>query len=340
MAKDLTVPDPTIVLDLLQAFRWSKAMFAAVELGVFDSLTKGSKSLPTLAKELAVNAEALAQLLDSCVGLQLLAKSDNGYTNTPLAEAYLVKTSPRRLTGYVTYSNRVTWKLWEKLEDAIREGTHRWKQVYGWDGPIFSHFFRDEAAKVEFLMGMHGYGMVSSPQVVGAFDLSRFHHLVDLGGATGHLAVAACHRYPSLRATVFDLPEAVPLARDMVAQTRVADRVQVAEGDFFADQLPDADLFALGRILHDWSEDKILKLLKRIHDRLPAGGALLIAEKMLEEDKTGPRWAQMQSLNMLCCTEGKERTLSEYEALFRKVGFKEVVGCRTSSPLDAILATR
>jgi acetylserotonin N-methyltransferase len=230
------------------------------------------------------------------------------------------------------------------LEDAVREGTHRWRQAYGWDGPIFSHFFRDETAKREFLMGMHGYGLISSPHVVAAFDLSGYRCLVDLGGATGHLAIAACRRYPSLRGVVFDLPEAVPLAEEIVGALpeaeRIRDRVQVVPGDFFGDPLPEGDLYALGRILHDWTEEKILRLLRRIHERLPPGGALLIAEKLLEEDKTGPRWAQMQSLNMLCCTEGKERTLGEYEALLQQAGFSEVLGCRTPSPLDAVLARK
>ena len=83
-----------------------------------------------------------------------------------------------------------------------------------------------------------------------------------------------------------------------------------------------------------------MHLLRRIYEHLPPGGAVLIAEKLLEEDKTGPRWAQMQSLNMLCCTEGKERTLGEYEALLQQVGFEEVLGCRTPSPLDAVLARK
>ena len=88
--------------------------------------------------------------------------------------------------------------MWGNLEDAVREGTNRWQQTFGWDGPIFSSFFRTEDAMREFLMGMHGQGLISSPQVVAAFDLSRFHRLVDLGGATGHLAIAACQRYPRL----------------------------------------------------------------------------------------------------------------------------------------------
>jgi|SRR5579884_177876 len=340
MAKDITKPDPGIVLDLLQAFRCSKVMFAAVSLGVFDALVAGPKPLRLLAEELKANADALERLLDACVGLQLLDRDDRGYRNTPAASAYLCRSSPSRLTGYIGYSNDVMWKLWSNLEDAVREGSHRWKQTFGWDGPIFSHFFRTEEAKREFLMGMHGYGLISSPQVVAAFDLSKYHTLVDLGGATGHLAIAACERYPHLRAVVFDLPDAVALAQEIVGASPVAGRIKVIAGDFFTDPLPEGDLYTLGRILHDWTEEKILTLLRRIHDRLRPGGAVLIAEKLLEEDKRGPRWAQMQNLNMLTCTEGKERTLSEYEALLKQVGFVEVLGCRTSSPLDAVLAVR
>ena len=340
MARDITQPDPSRILDLLQAFRMSKTMFAAVSLGVFDALAEGPKSLAALANELQADADGLQRLLDTCVGLELLERHGDNYQNTTSAAAYLTTASPHRLTGYINYSNDVMWKLWANLEDAVREGTHRWTQTYGWDGPIFSHFFKTDEAKREFLMGMHGFGLISSPHVVSAFDLDRFSRLVDLGGATGHLAIAACHRWPNLRAVVFDLPDAVPLAEEIVGASTVADRVEIVTGDFFTDQLPEGDLFALGRILHDWTEEKIVTLLGRIHEQLPPGGAVLIAEKLLLDDKSGPRWAQMQNLNMLTCTEGKERTVSEYEALLNQVGFGEVAACRTPSPLDAILAVK
>ncbi len=340
MPADITTPDPAPILDLLEAFRRSKTMFASVSLGVFDALAAGPKSVAQLASELQAHPEALERLLSACVGLQLLRRVGDNYENTATAAAYLCTNSPRRLTGYLNYSNTVMWKMWEHLEDAIREGTHRWKQVYGWEGPIFSHFFRTEEAKREFLMGMHGFGLISSPQVVTAFDLGRFQCLVDLGGATGHLAVAACQRYPHFSGVVFDLPEAIPLAREIVGASSVAARVSFAAGDFFTDPLPAGDLYAVGRILHDWSEEKINRLLARIFDRLPSGGGLLIAEKLHLEDQTGPRWAQMQDLNMLTCTEGKERSLSQYEVLLKKAGFTDVRGCRTASPLDAVLATK
>lgn len=344
MATDLTVPDPGPVLDLLTAFRGSKVMFAAVKLGVFDALdgAGSGKGLAELAGELGCDPDALGRLLDCCVGLGLLKKHGSGYANSPAAATYLAGSSPRRLTGYVNWSNDAMWALWGHLEDAVREGTHRWEQAFGFgaDGPIFDHFFKDEGSKREFLLGMHGFGLISSPAVVGAFDLGGYRRLVDLGGATGHLAVAACRRWPGLSAVVFDLPAAGPMAREYVGSTEVADRVEVVEGDFFADELPAGDLYAVGRILHDWSEPKIDRLLARIAGSVAPGGGLLIAEKLLEDDRRGPRWAQYQSLNMLTCTEGKERTLAEYEGLLSRAGFGEVRGVRTAAPLDAVLAVR
>jgi acetylserotonin N-methyltransferase len=340
LTQDRTKPDPAPVLDLLEAFRRSKTMFAAVSLGVFDALSAGPRTLESLAGELKAHPEALGRLLDACVGLALLRRDGDRYENTPAASAYLTRTSPDRLTGYINYSNAVMWKMWAHLEDAVREGGHRWKQTFGWEQPIFASFFHDDEARREFLMGMHGYGLISSPQVVAAFDLSPFRRLVDLGGATGHLAVAACRRYPAMRAVVFDLPDAVPLAREIVGASPAADRIEVVAGDFFTDPLPPGDLYALGRILHDWTEEKILRLLARIHEHLPSGGALLIAEKLLEEDRAGPRWALMQHLNMLVCTEGRERTLSQYEELLRRAGFADVRGRRTDAPLDAVLALK
>lgn len=340
MAKDLTIADPHVVVELLQGYRRSKAMFAGVRLGLFDALEKRSLTVAQLAVELQCNADALERLMCALVGVGLLHKVDLEFSNTETSQTYLTTSSPRRMTGYVNYSNDVGWQLWSKLEDAVREGTSRWKQCYGWDEPIFSSFFKTEAATNEFLMGMHGFGMISSPAVVGAIDLGRFRHLVDLGGATGHLAIAACERYPRLRATVFDLPNARPLAEQIVGGSPFAERVDIVSGDFFADPLPPADLYALGRIVHDWSEQKIARLLSKIYDQLPSQGALLICEKMLLDCKSGPSWAQMQNLNMLVCAEGKERTLGEYEQLLRAAGFAEVVGCRTSTPIDGILAIK
>jgi len=315
-------------------------MFAALELGVFERLSRGPARADELSRELALHPDAAERLLDACVGLGLLEKKDGAYANLPAAATYLVRTSPQALVGYLDYSNRVGYKLWGDLETAIRKGTHLWETTFGLKGNIFDHFFKTEESKRDFLLGMHGMGMLSSPLVVRAFDLGKFQHLVDLGGATGHLALEAARRYPKLKATVFDLPPVVASAREFLSRHPDGSRVDLVAGDFFADALPPADLFALGRILHDWSADKIRTLLRKICDRLPAGGALLIAERLLNAEKTGPIRGQLQSLNMLVCTEGKERNVAEYRALLEEAGFKDVQARETGSVVDAVLAVK
>lgn len=332
--------DPAPVLEALDGFRRSKAMFAALELGVFERLAKGPATLEALARGLSLDPDAAERLLDACTGSGLLRKRDGAWENLPVAAAYLVRSSPQALVGYIDYSNRVGYRMWGDLETAIRKGVNLWETTYGLKGGIFEHFFKTEESKRDFLLGMHGMGMLSSPRVVDAFDLGRFSHLADLGGATGHLATEACKRWPKLKATVFDLPPVVAAAREFVAKTPVADRVSLAAGDFFADPLPPADLYALGRILHDWSPAKVKTLLAKIAAALPAGGGLLIAERLLHDDHSGPLKAQLQSLNMLVCTEGKERSAVEYRALLLEAGFAEVRTKETGSVVDAVLALK
>ena len=315
----MTNPEP--ILELIEAFRRSKTMFTAVKLGIFDGRRP--------------QGVAMDRLLEACVGLGLLEKRGDEYVNTSVADEYLTRSSPRTLSGYIRYSNDALYRLWEHLDDAVIEGTNRWQQTFGTDGGLFTHFFRTPEAQRDFLMGMHGFGMISSPAVIAAFDLSRFTAFVDLGGATGHLALAAWERYPRMKATVFDLASVIEVAKEFVGE-----RVALVAGDFFIHPLPGGDLYAVGRILHDWSEAKIVALLAKIYAALPLGGGLLIAERLLKEDRSGSVATQMQSLNMLVCTEGRERTLSEYSSLVRGAGFREIEGRVTGAPLDAMLALK
>ncbi len=336
----MDLPESAPVLQLIEGFRRSKAMFAAVSLGVFDALEGSPATAHHLAIKLGAQTEPLERLLNTCVGLNLLRRQDGAYVNEPIASAYLCRSSPCSLAGYILYSNDVLFALWTHLEDAIRQGTPRWTQAFGNEGSIFDHFFRTPEAKQTFLHGMHGLGVLSSPQVVTAFNLSNFRRMVDLGGGTGHLAIAACQAYPELQAIVFDLPEVIETARRHASQSSAANRVSILAGDFFLDELPEADLFALGRILHDWPEEKIKTLLTKIYRRLPPSGGILLAEKLLRDDKTGPASAQLQSLNMLVCTEGRERSVAEYRRLLEDVGFVDVRGHTTGCPLDAIFARK
>ena len=152
--------------------------------------------------QLEAQGEPMERLLDACVGLGLLSKDDGVYKNQPVASTYLCRSTPATLVGYILYSDKVLYQLWSNLENAIRHGGPQWTQTFHQDGGIFDHFFRTEEATQTFLQGMHGFGTLSSPLVVSAFDLSRFKTFVDLGGATGHLSIAGWEQAGRLVAVI------------------------------------------------------------------------------------------------------------------------------------------
>ncbi len=332
--------DPTLILDYIEAFRRSKVLFTAVRLGVFDQVDTRPQTGEQLAEELHLHTSPLTRLLDACVALQLLEHEAGVYRNTPSASRYLVSTSPHTFSGYIVYSDQSLFPLWAHQDDAVREGTNRWEQTFGSKDALFDYYYRDPVATANFVRAMNGFGLLCSPGIVRAFDLSRFHHLADLGGATGHLAIAACEAYPDMRATVLDLKHIERFAREHISNSSVSGRVTFIAADFFADLLPEADLYSLGRIFHDWGDAKILSLLQKTFAALPSGGGLLLAEALLDDDRSGPAAAFMQDINMLICTDGRERTASEYRRLLEDAGFTGVESHRTGSLVDATLAIK
>src|SRR5258707_8581869 len=142
----MDLPDASPVIELIEAFRRSKVMFTAVSLGVFDRLQRAPASAEALSGELKVQSEPLERLLATCVSLKLLRRNGSTYENEPVATTYLCRQSPHTLSGYILYSDDVLYQLWAHLEDAIREGTPRWRQTFGEEGGIFDHFFRTDEA--------------------------------------------------------------------------------------------------------------------------------------------------------------------------------------------------
>ena len=260
--------DAALILDLVEAFRRSKTMFTAVRMGVFDSLVEGPLPLAALTEKLDANPGALLRLLSGCVALGLLENHAGAYQNTAASTRLLTSASPDTLAGYIRYSDQSLYPLWGRLEEAVRNGSNRWEQVFGSRNALFDFYFRDDSSAASFLGGMHGFGQLVSQRVATAFDLSNFRQLVDLGGATGHLCIAACQAWPQLHATVLDLPIVEKFARRYID----SDRIQFQAADFFADPLPASDLYSLGRILHDWTDEKINRLLDKIVASLPSGG--------------------------------------------------------------------
>jgi acetylserotonin N-methyltransferase len=297
------------ILNLIDGFRHSKILFAAVQLGIFD----GKRP----------EGAAVSRLMDACVSLGLLLKSGSEYANTPAADEFLASESPASLAGYIRYYRTVGYRLWDHLEQSVSDGK---------PAPANSDF---EQTRADFILGMCGTGKLCSPYIAEAFDLSQFKKFVDLGGANGHLALAVKNKYPQMTVVVFELPVVVALTRRLFG-----DRMEFVAGDFNTDDLPPADLYGLGRVLHNQPDNKALTLLSRIYKAAPREGGVLIAERLLADDRTGPVAAHVQDLHMLVSTGGKERTLREYEDLLHQAGFRDVRARITGRTLDAIIGIR
>ncbi|XP_061699425.1 acetylserotonin O-methyltransferase 2 isoform X2 [Syngnathoides biaculeatus] len=337
---------PFKLLEYFDSFMVSKVIFSACELGIFDLLTAPPCALT--AQQVAVSCNASVggteRLLDALVGMELLhvETQEDGtalYSNSEVASMYLAKGGAKSLHHVAIYRSQTGYQLWNNLADAVREGKNQYQKAFGIPPEeVFQAIYRSDKDMLKFMSLMNSCWVLDGHDVVMAFSLAGFRDIVDLGGCTGALAREMTKAYPSSSVTVFDMPAVVEMARKYFLQAD--DTFAFQSGDFFHDELPVADLYVLARIIHDWSEDKCVNLLKRICDVCRPGGGVLLVEATLLESRRGPVHTQLLSLNMLLQTEGRERPASQYAGLLRRSGFRDVQVCRTGKTYDAILALK
>ncbi|NXA78308.1 ASML protein, partial [Thryothorus ludovicianus] len=327
---------PSKILELLDGFRASKALFVASKLKIFDHLKdKGPVKAVDIANDVGTSVCGTERLLDACASLGLLEKTPQGYSNTDSANTYLTSDGKYSLHGYIIHSNDHLWPLFTNLESAVKEGSRQSHRAFGKKADdLFKDYYHSQEVKQRFMAAMHSIAHLTARDVATAFDLSQFKSACDLGGCTGALAHELVQVYPNLKVTVFDLPEVIANTSYFQPSGQHTAPVTFVSGDFFKDNLPEADLYILSRILHDWSDEKIHVLLGKISAVCRPGSALLVAETVLDEQKTHPSVAVLQSLSM---TEGKQRSGSEYKQLLEKYGFTDVQIKITGNLLDAVL---
>ncbi|XP_062983558.1 acetylserotonin O-methyltransferase-like [Elgaria multicarinata webbii] len=322
----------------------SKIMFTASELGVFD-LLKSEKLLTagTIAERLGTSPTGMERLLDACVGFKFLRverKEKEGlYGNTDLADMCLAKTSPKSQYNYMKFCSEFVYPSMQYLPDAVREGKNQSESIHGISSNnVFDAIYRSEEGSQKFIDGLAESWSLYGKEVLSAFDLSNFPLICDVGGAVGALAKECISLYPKSTVTIFDLPEVVERAKKHVVFSQEY-QITFQEGDFFKDPVPEADLYLLARVLHDWDDEKCVQLLTKLYKACKPGGGVLVSEMVLDEDRTGPLAANLHSILMLLHTEGKERTASEYNGLLSAAGFKDIQ-VKKGSLFDAILGRK
>ncbi|KAJ1117996.1 hypothetical protein NDU88_006191 [Pleurodeles waltl] len=339
--EDCEQPDasPSTILQLLDGFRASKVLFVASKLKVFDELkSKDAVSAEDISRRIHASVRGTERLLDACVALGLLEKKNQVYSNTKLANTYLVSDSECSIHDYIIYSNDRMWPFFTNLESAVKDGTHRCQETAKKNAhdlhQVSSCHTPD--AKHRFMAAMHCTIKVTAQDIATAFDLSPLKSACDVGGCTGTLAYKLAHVYPHLKVTVFDLPGVIDGISSFKSSNMCDHQVTFTPGDFLKDILPVVDLYILTRVLHDLSDENLHTLLTKIATISKPGTTLLVGEIVMDEENRNPR-GLLQALTM---SEGKQRTALEYKALLGKYGFSNVQIKITGNFLDAILAVK
>ena len=334
--------DPSAILQTAFSFWSSKVLLTAVEFGVFTKLSEGGLTADALGEALEIHPRGRADFFDALVAMGFLAREGDGpqsrYANTPEASEYLDRASPRYIGGVLEMLNARLFKFWHDLPEGLRTGAPQNESKNNQAG-IFEQLYADPESLEQFMGAMTGLSRLNFEAVAEKYDFSRYGTLCDVGGATGLLCVEVARRHPDIQCTSFDLPPVEPIAQKAIAAVGMGDRVQVKSGDFFQDPLPKADVITMGMILHDWSLEKKMHLIRAAYDALPEGGALIAIEALIDDARRQNAFGLLMSLNMLIeFGEAFDFSGADYRGWCEEVGFKRFEVVPLSATHSAAIA--
>lgn len=296
-------PTPAHILQTGLAFWASKTLLSAIEIGVFTELAQGPEPLTTLAGRLGLHPRSARDFLDTLVALGFLQRDGDRYRNTVETGLFLDRRKPSYVGGILEMANHRLYPFWGHLTTALRTGLPQ-NEIRTGDPNLFEALYADPARLKEFLRSMTGISHGANMTIARVFPWADRRTFVDVGTAQGDLATQIALAHPHLRGVGFDLPAVAPAFEEYVAASGVADRLTFQPGDFFAHDLPKADVVLMGHILHDWDLPTKKMLIRKAYDALPPGGAFIVYEAIIDDDRSKNAFGLMMSLNMLIETPG------------------------------------
>jgi precorrin-6B methylase 2 len=310
------------IMETALGFMSSKVLLTAVEIGVFTELAKAPASAAALSQKLNLHKRGALDFLDSLVAMKFLERSNGVYRNSAEAEKFLVKSKPDYIGGVLEMGNTRLFKYWNELPTALRTGE---KQNETRDDPeIFQKLYEDPQRLKGFLKAMTGLSKQAGRAMAQKFDWRAYKTFMDVGAAEGAVPVQVALAHGHLTGTGLDLPQVQPIFEQYVREHGLADRIKFQPGDMFKDKWPKADVIIMGHILHDWGMERKQLLLSKAYDALPKGGALIIHEALIDDDRSKNLGGLLVSLNMLIETdEGFDFTPAQCKAWMRETGFKD-----------------
>ena len=302
-------------------FMAARTLHVALELRLFTHLAAGAQTLGQVAQALGLVERAAGRLLYACAALGLVQATGGVFRNTALTQKYLVEGQPTFIGSYLQMFDALSYHRWEQMGAALRH-----------NGPVddISHPYRYLADDAEdaatFSAAQHAGSRSLGPALARRVDFTPFTCLLDLGGGSGAYTMAILHRYPHLRAILFDFPQVSRLAEAVMHQEGLTDRVYIVGGDYEHDALPPGpDVVLWSGNLHASSPESCQRMLSRLHALLPSGGMVLIHDYMLDDTRSGPLIPALLALHLTLVSEhGQVYSSAELRALLAQAGFEEV----------------
>ncbi len=315
-------PQPDHILQVGMGFMASKTLLSAIEMELFTELADRSEPLEMLQGRLGLHPRAARDFLDGLVALKFLERRDGKYSNTPSTAFFLDKRKPSYIGGIMEMANHRLYPFWGHLTTALRTGTPQNETRDGADP--FVALYADPARLKQFLGAMTGISHGGNMAIARQFPWKQYRTAVDVGTAQGDLITQVALANPQVNGTGFDLPAVGPIFEEYVEANGLSGRVQFAPGSFFEEPLPKADVVMMGHILHDWDLETKRMLIAKAFAALPPGGAFIVYECIIDDDRSSNAFGLLMSLNMLIETSGGfDYTGSDCMQWMKEAGFRE-----------------
>ncbi|MDQ3573056.1 MAG: acetylserotonin O-methyltransferase [Actinomycetota bacterium] len=314
---------PEAIMQLGLAFWGSKTLLSAVELGLFSELAQaGPLEGEALRERLGLHPRSATDFFDALVALGMLEREDGRYANTPATELFLDRAKPSYVGGILEMNNARLFGFWGSLTEGLRTGSPQSEVKEG--GNFFDALYADPERLAQFAQAMSAISTGAGQAIAAKFPWGDHSSVIDVGCAEGAVPVQIALAHEHITGGGFDLPPLGPIFDAYVDRFGLNERLSFTGGDFFADPLPEADVLVMGHILHDWDLDEKRLLMQKAYDALPEGGALIVYEALIDDERRSNAFGLLMSLNMLIETPGGfDYTGADCQAWMHETGFRE-----------------
>jgi C-methyltransferase len=329
-------PAPVVMQELIFAAWMSQAIAAAADLGIADALAKKPLSLYELADRVGAHPDSLSRLLRALIGRGIFRQGRDGCYELNSLGHTLRSDAPGSMTGMARLVGAPQWREhWSQLVEAIRTGEAVLPKLRGKDA--FTYLDGEPELAEIFNQAMTNNSEQAVAPVVAAYDFGTYPTIVDVGGGHGRLLAAILAATPGAHGVLYELSQVVASAAALLREHSVADRIRIVSGSFFDGVPPGGDAYVIKNVIHDWSDDLAVQILRRVRAAAdPAAVVLLIEWVLPDHDREFP--GHVVDLELLVQATGRERTATEYRCLLEQAGFEVTRVVPTAGPFSLVEA--